>query len=128
MLTYDKLAVGATLLRHDGAVDRDALADWLKLYPADAAYGETVPPGLLLAGLMKVCLTALHDMPDGGIHAGQSLSLCRLPRLGETLTTTIACTAKELKRGRRYATIAMDMRDGDGAQVANGVNRSIWAA
>ncbi len=128
MLTYDKLTEGDTLLAHDGTIAPAERDEWLTIYPGDADYGETVPPGLLLAKAMKVCLIALHDMPDGGIHAGQKLSIRRLPALGEPLRTTIACTGKEMKRGRRYATIAITMCDGDGQPVVEGVNRSIWAA
>ncbi|MEQ9642664.1 MAG: hypothetical protein RIM84_21745 [Alphaproteobacteria bacterium] len=128
MLTFDKLTEGATLLAHDGEISPAERDEWLTIYPGDAAYGDTVPPGLLLAKVMKVCLVALHDMPDGGIHAGQQLTIRRLPTLGEPLATTIACTAKEMRRGRRYATIAMTTRDGSGATVVEGVNRSIWAA
>lgn len=128
MLTYDKLTVGATLLEHASAITPAERDEWLTLYPGDAAYGDTVAPGLLFAKVMKAGLVALADMPDGGIHAGQQLSIRRLPRLGEPLTTTIACAGKEMKRGRRYATISLEMRDGDGRTVVDGVNRSIWAA
>jgi len=126
MATFESLAVGDALGCHVWTPDEAALADWLAIYPEDRVERPHLPAGLVNAAVMRAFMAALDGAPPGSIHAGQRLLVERLPRLGETLATEIACTERELRRGRRWLGFAFTVSGDGGRRIASGLNRSIF--
>src|SRR3546814_13419151 len=65
--------------------------------------------------------------PPGNVHGEQSFEIERLPAIGATVVTDLACVAKEIKRERRWLTFATRTRDEDGSPLFTGVMKIAWA-
>lgn len=123
-VTFASLEEGQPLGRHDWTPDEAAIADYRALY--GPAGGDALPAGLVTVAVMRAFMAALDGAPPGSIHAGQKTTLERLPRRGETMSTEIACTGKEIRRDRRWLTFRFTVLGHRGSVIAHGVNRSIF--
>lgn len=78
--------------------------------------------------MMRAFLNVVAPRPPGNIHARQVLRMKGLPRLGETLTMTVACEGKEMRRERRYVDLSVRARGEGGRPIFEGLISLIWAA
>ena len=127
MRTFEKLEPGTVLGEHAFALTESAAAEWTALFPDDAECLPTMPPAMVAMVIMRAFVTLLHDRPQGNIHAGQKVSVSRLPALNDQLVTTLTCASKELKNGRRWASFTSDTRDTAGRFLFRGEMTTIWA-
>lgn len=127
MLTFESFRPGQELGRCTFALEPALLALWRRLYPYDDC-GDLMPPGMASVVTMRSYMKILVPRPEGNVHAGQRMRIHRLPQVGETLTTTIGCADKAMRKGRRFVTFATRTDDAGGATVLSGTTTSIWAA
>lgn len=52
------------------------------------------------------------------VHAGQQMTLHRMPQIGERITCHARLASNNVRRGARWATVASEFRDTGGALVA----------
>ncbi len=128
MMNFDTLEPGRVIGARSFVFDRAALNAWTALFPADAAAAPQMPAGMIAMVTMRAYMELLADRPPGNVHAAQAFAITRLPRIGEALTTTMRCTTKELRNGRRWVTFASETRDGAGERLFDGEFTMIWAA
>ena len=123
---FDDFDLGAEAGTARVALTPERLARWTALFPGgDGA----APPGLLVALMMEGYMAATHPRPPGNVHAGLTLDFHPRPvRAGEDLTLELHCTCKEIRRDRRWLTLAFTLRGADGAAALSGETRLIWAA
>jgi hypothetical protein len=128
MMTFDTFAPGAVIGARPFTFDRAALDAWATLFPADAAAAPQMPAGMIAMVTMRAYMELMADRPPGNVHATQAFSVTRLPRLGDALTTTLRCSGKELRNGRRWVNLASETRDAAGERLFGGDLTMIWAA
>lgn len=78
--------------------------------------------------MMRAFLNVVAPRPPGNIHAKQTLRMKGLPKIGETLTMTVACEGKELRRERRYVDLSVKARGEGERPIFEGLISLIWAA
>lgn len=127
LLTFDKFPVGQSLGTHSFAIDASTLRLWRKLYSDEGRPGPVVSPGMVTMIVMRGYMTVLRPVPEGNIHAGLSLEMCKLPEIGHTLTTEITVTNKEQRKGRLWVYMDIIARDDLDRVICMGKTRSIWA-
>ena len=127
MLTFDTFEPGRAMGSHAIAIDEALVGLWHRLYPYDDA-GGLMPPGMASVVTMRSYMAILTPRPKGNVHAGQTMQIVRLPRIGERLTTTISCRDKELRKERRLVHFLTETRVADGVLAFHGTTTSIWAA
>lgn len=126
MITYDDFVPGAVMGSSSALLDAVKLRAWRDLFPEDDLDG-VMPHGMVAAIAMRAYAEVVQPRPPGNVHAVQHFDLFRLPRAGETLTTTITCVGKEIRRDRRRVTLQMDCTGTEGAAF-RGRMTVLWAA
>lgn len=126
MITYDDFTPGAVMGRSEALLDAAKLEAWRALFAEDDL-GGVMPHGMVAVLAMRAYAEVVQPRPPGNVHAAQHFDLFRLPRLGETLTTTITCIAKEIRRDRRRVTLQMDCA-GEQGPAFRGLMTVLWAA
>ncbi|MBM3557567.1 MAG: hypothetical protein FJX47_18670 [Alphaproteobacteria bacterium] len=126
--TFETFDIGRPAGEATETVDQAAVDRWLELFPEDRKYLPTVPPALLTATMMRGYLGATSPRPPGNVHAGQYLALRELPKIGASLTTTVTCVGKEIKKDNRWIEFRAEMRDAAGRDILAGKITLIWAA
>lgn len=114
--------------QHSEKLGREALDQWIGLYPWDGATDSFAPPGFATVFLMRAYLTVVAPRPAGNLHVQQTFSLHDRIRLDEWVTTTIGCLAKEMKGTRRKVELSAEGSGADGRRVFSGVITLYWAA
>jgi hypothetical protein len=109
------------------AIDEAAFAQWTALYPRDAACRPLMPPGMTAMIVMRGYMHVIPNRPPGNIHGEQQFDIARLPRIGDTVTTTYACEKKYEKAGRKWLYLTSDTKDESGETLFTGRMTSIWA-
>lgn len=127
MFTYDHFEVGKTYGTDDFAVSRDRIDKWLAVYPNDDN-GPLMPPGMTAMIQIQCYMACITPRPKGNVHGSQVFRMTRLPRIGETLTTEVCCTGKEVRKGRKWVETTYTTRDEGGATVFTGVMTTLVAA
>lgn len=127
MFTFDKFEVGATYGSCRFHVSREMVEAWRKLYPEDET-ASFMPPGMASVITMHAYGSIITPRPPGNIHGNQRFEFKRLPRVDETLDTTIRCEAKEERKGRHVVHLIFETRAADGEVVLIGRFTSIVAA
>mgnify|MGYP005846868203 CR=1 FL=1 len=123
---FESFEIGAEAGCAEVTLDAARLARWRGLFPGS---GDAAPPGLLIALMMEGYMAATHPRPPGNVHAGLTLEFHDRPvRAGERLTLELHCTGRELRKDRRWLTLAFALRGADGAAALTGETRLIWAA
>ena len=126
MITYDDFVPGAVMGSSTTPLDTAKLQAWCNLFPEDEL-GGVMPHGMVAAIAMRAYAEVVQPRPPGNIHAVQRFDVQRLPRAGETLTTTITCLGKEIRRDRRRVTLQMDCTSTQGPAF-RGLMTVLWAA
>lgn len=117
---------GEVMGKARAVLDAAQLEAWRALFPEDDAPG-VMPQGMVAVIAMRAYAEVVQPRPPGNIHAAQRFELHRLPCAGETLTTTITCLAKEIRKERRRVTLQMDCA-GSGGPAFRGIMTVLWAA
>ena len=126
MITYETFAPGQVMGSSEAVLDAAKLQAWQALFPEDDL-GGVMPHGMVAAIAMRAYAEVVQPRPPGNVHAVQHFDLFRLPRAGETLTTTITCLDKEVRRDRRRVTLQMDCAGAEGPAF-RGRMTVLWAA
>ncbi|HEY9569258.1 MAG TPA: hypothetical protein VIR38_14285 [Thalassobaculum sp.] len=128
-MNYDDFEVGAGYGSMVFDLQPALIEDWRRLFPqAPARNGETtIPPGYVSIIAMRAYMQIISARPPGNVHGEQSFEIERLPAIGATVVTDLACVAKEIKRERRWLTFATRTRDEDGSPLFTGVMKIAWA-
>lgn len=111
MFTFDHYVAGRLYGPHRLTIGADLESQWLQVFPQDAWQDDTVPPGMLSVITLLAYTNVITPRPPGNIHAGQRFDVVRLPRRGETLSTTIRCEDKQVRKGRRWVYLAFETLD-----------------
>ena len=126
MITYDDFVPNRVMGSSAAVLDAAKLQAWRNLFPEDDLNGA-MPHGMVAAIAMRAYAEVVQPRPPGNIHAVQRFDVQRLPRAGETLTTTITCLGKEIRRDRRRVTLQMDCTGTQGPAF-RGLMTVLWAA
>ncbi len=131
VLTFDKFPVGKSLGTYSFTIDASTLRLWRKLYsdkgrPAPLV-SPVVSPGMVTMSVMRAYITVLRPVPDGNIHAGLSLEMHKLQEIGNTLTTEITVSNKEVRKGRLWVYMDIIAWDDLDRVICTGKTKSIWA-
>lgn len=127
MMLFDDFEVGSVIGRHELEIDAALLEAWEKVFAEDAQAAPT-PPGLVAIVSMRAYAHVVAPRPPGNVHGTQRFDLMRLPRAGERLSTTIRCTAKAIKRERKWVEFLSETQDEAGRQCFTGRMNIAWAA
>lgn len=126
MITFDSLQPPQVMGQRELVLDASMLGAWCALFPDDET-GGVMPHGMVAAITMRAYAEILQPRPAGNVHASQRFDLLRLPRVGERLTTTVTCLAKERRKGRAWVTFGVETEGADGPAF-RGRMTMIWAA
>ncbi|MFN3449163.1 MAG: hypothetical protein ACK44F_10740 [Roseococcus sp.] len=126
-LTFDAFRPGQDFGAHSFTLDRAVFAAWTALFPHDPAT-DTMPQGMTAPVFMRAYAALLQPRPPGNVHGAQRVEIIRLPRLGETLRTAIACAGKERKGERRWVTLEGVATGAYGAPAFRARMTVLWAA
>ena len=126
MITCDDFRPGHVMGSSATVLDTTKLQAWRALFPEDDLNGA-MPHGMVAAIAMGAYAELVQPRPAGNVHAVQHFDLFRLPQAGETLTTTITCVAKEIRKERRRVTLQMDCA-GPSGLAFRGIMTVLWAA
>lgn len=126
MITYEAFSPGFVIGSSSAPLDAAQLRAWRDLFPEDDQEG-VMPHGMIAVIAMRAYAELVQPRPPGNIHAAQHFDLFRLPRVGETLTTTITCVEKEIRKERRRVTLQMDCTGTEGPAF-RGRMTVLWAA
>ena len=77
--------------------------------------------------VMRSYALAVSPRPPGNVHAGQSLTIARAPRVGEPLITEVRCQSKETRKDRRWVRLAVETVNELGQVCYHGVITTVWA-
>ncbi len=128
MITFDALAAGQEFGVCPFDFTDEAVEQWATLFPDDSACWPVMPPAMTSMVVMRAFMQLLRDRPPGNIHAGQKFVIATLPRLGDSLITTLGCIGKEVKNERRWVRFGSETRDHSGRPLFRGEMTTIWAA
>jgi hypothetical protein len=101
--------------------------DWCSLYGVPVPLGE-VPPGMLSVISIRTFMATIPVRPPGGVHAGQRFTVHALPRVGERVSATLCCGAKEARKGRLWVQLEMVCTGEDGRPLFAGTHMALWAS
>lgn len=128
LLTYDGFEPGRDFGEARLTLDEGLMRRWLKLFPDDAAGLPDLPEGFASVIVMRAYIELIGPRPPGNVHASQSFSLRQLPQPGQTVITRMTSAGREIRRERRWVTIASETRDEADNILFTGEMRLIWAA
>jgi hypothetical protein len=124
---FETFTPGVVIGTRSLTLDSAFVERWLSLFPEDRD-GDRMPVGMTAAVMIRAYSDVLQPRPPGNVHGAQRFEIARLPRIGDTLVTTIACDSKELKGERRWVRIASETRRDDGTTMFTGLMTTLWAA
>jgi hypothetical protein len=124
---YEHYEPGKSYGKKDFIFDEETLARWRKVYLADGE-GEVMPAGMLAMIVLDAVLHLHTPRPPGGVHAGQTFEVTRLPRLGERMETEVICLGKEIRKDRRFVQVRTHTRTPAGETLFAGTMTTIVAA
>jgi hypothetical protein len=128
VLNFDGFVVGKSYGSMTETPDAALVGRWRRLYPQDDFPSDCAPPGMATVLMMRAYMHLLSPRPPGNIHARQQMTLGVPIRLGDSVSTEVACVAKEIRRDRRYVTVRAHGTNPQGATCFVGVLTLIWAA
>lgn len=127
MINFDSLEPGVEVGRSEVRVDAELADAWFELFP-EGKDADLLPAGLTMALVMRAYMSTLRPHPPGNIHARQRLRLGSPLRRGDVMATTVACRSKQIRRGRRWVTFAVESRSDGDVMVCEGEMTVVWAA
>jgi hypothetical protein len=128
MLLFETFEPGREIGKSVQVLDEEVVEAWCEIFPAEREVLPTMPPGLVPAIAMRGFLEAVQPRPKGNIHGTQEFTIEALPRIGETLTTTVSCHDKQTRKGRNWVHFRAETRDDNGDLLFSGTMGIIWAA
>jgi hypothetical protein len=128
-MNFDDFKPGVSLGALEFDLDRKTIAEWSSLFPASETNrnSKQIPAGFVAVVAMRAYTHVCSIRPPGNIHGEQSYEIVRLPEIGSTIVTEVACTAKEIKRERRWLTFETTTRSRSGESLFRGVMRIAWS-
>ena len=126
--TFDRFEPGKAIGTAEQTVDDAKVDAWYAIYSDQPDTRPLVPAGMAMLIVMHGYAEAVQPRPNGNVHASQELTIKRLPRIGDRLTTSVRCKSKQLKKERRWVTFDVEVRDQHGNLCYEATNTSVWAA
>jgi hypothetical protein len=127
MFLFDTFAPGTIIGTRALTLDAALVDRWITLFPEDRN-GDRMPAGMTAAVMSRAYSDVLRPRPPGNVHGAQRFEIAHLPRVGDTLVTTISCDSKEMKGERRWVRFASETRRDDGTPMFTGLMTTLWAA
>jgi hypothetical protein len=126
LLLYEDLEVGRTFRPLEFDVTRELVDEYVGIVGDDnPLYENFAPPGLWGVWGRRAYLQD-HEMPGGGVLAGEELVFVRPLEVGSSLTVVGEVTDLYERKGRPVVLLEMTARDEDG-EVAGIVRiTAIW--
>ena len=125
---FKDFAPGQSLGRTEDAISAEQLAEWAELYPWDRAQPGMAPTGLATVLLMRGFHKALPHRPPGNIHVRQDMQVHAPIRLGEVVSTAVACRSAVQKEDRRKVELEVTGEGEGGRLLFDGLITLYWAA
>lgn len=125
--TFEDLCPGEDWRSASFLFDEKILEAWDRLFPGPGLSGP-LPLGLSSVIVMRGLTLANSDAPQGGVHGGMCVKIHRLPEIGDEIVTSLRCIHKELRKGRRWVTLEILQKTGDGTVLIEGSHKVLWGA
>jgi hypothetical protein len=123
---FARFVDGQVLGTHRMCLDESRLRLWSEIFEMPGNEGA-LSGSLLVNAMMEAYLSVAQPRPPGNIHAGQKItSYGRPPKLGETLSVTIAVGGKSERKNRNWLAFNSTIRAGDEV-LLEGEILTIWA-
>ncbi len=126
LFTYAHYEPGKVYGEKKFTVDEKALAKWRSVYPEDLE-SDSIPGGMLAMIIVDAVLALNSPRPPGGVHAGQSFDVRRMPRPNEILITEVRCLDKEERNGRKWVRTQTITRSEAGEVLVTGIMTTLVA-
>ena len=127
MMTFDRFEPGAVIGTVTFDLTEARMAEWRMLFPDEPASGPTLPPGLVIAMMMRGYIHILGERPDGNVHAEQELRWFGPAPCNEPLVVGLRCLRKEVRSQRRWVWLENSVGNQAGATYLRGTMRMLWA-
>ena len=127
MWTFDDFQPGALLGTASAIIDGNDVGRWLSIYRDEPDPRPEVPAGMAMLIVMAGYARAVSPRPPGNVHAGQTLVIERVPRVGDCLSTSVRCESKAIRKGRRRLHLAVETRDHRNEICYRGIITTLWA-
>jgi acyl dehydratase len=124
-LPYDELEAGVRYGPYREVVDA-SLAERLAGTIGEPVEVSVAPPAVFPALFLRALARALGGIPSGAILAKQELEFHALVPIGAPLDITTWVGEKYERRGRNFAVIEFDLRDGEATSVVTGRKVIVW--
>lgn len=126
LLTFDSFTIGAPIGSERLVLSQDWVDAWYRIYrPGQPA--DRITAGLLMAVMMRGYMKIVAPRPPGNIQSRHCITFQNDVAIGATVQITLACTAKTLRKDRRWITFGGSMTADDAAVL--GVEMDfLWAA
>jgi hypothetical protein len=126
LLLYEDLEVGRTFRPLRFTVTRELVDEYVAIVGDDnSLYERFAPPGLWGVWGRQAYLQD-HEMPGGGVLAGEELVFVRPLEVGRSLEVTAAVTDLYERKGRPNVLLEMTARDEDGGVAGVVRITAIW--
>lgn len=128
MITFEDFRPGVSFGTAAVTLYDTMFENWTALFPGDADCAPDMPEGMTAVLVMNAYMELIAPRPPGNVHASQAFDISQLPKLGQTVQTTVTCRSKELRKGRRWIDLDTQSHDENGTLLFTGTMRLIWAA
>ena len=128
MITFEDFQPGVPFGTAAVTLDDAMFENWVSLFPGDADCAPDMPEGMTAVLVMNAYMELIAPRPPGNVHASQTFGISQLPKLGQTVHTTVTCRSKELRKGRRWIDLETQSHDENATLLFTGTMRLIWAA
>lgn len=122
--TYDDLVIGDEIGRTRCVTDEARVARYRSAMPGSS--DPTSVPLLLLATMHA--MKTLLRVPDGTVHAEDTIELHRPVAVGEQLDTVLSVADKFLRGDKRFVVLRQEVVDPEGSVVLTALRRLAWAS
>lgn len=128
-ILFDDFKPGERIGQTNLAYTAEIASRWAQIFgaPEDDADGPARDAGIATVMMMRGYLSVVAPRPPGNVHARQRILLCERPILDERIRVEVSCTAKEIRRDRRYVELQVDGSGSGGRPLYRGHMTLIWA-
>lgn len=127
-LTFERFKVGASFEPWLETPSTQMIDSWQKLYGDSLGDRGELPSGMATVMMMRAYMHRVGPRPPGNIHARQQMTLLGPICQGDAITTVLRCIHKEMRKERRFVTLAAEAHNQRGEPCFTGVMTLIWAA
>lgn len=127
MLTFETFEVGKDYGSEPVTLTPGMFEDWVALFPEDRSIAPEMPEGMSAVLTINAYMRLLSSRPPGNVHGSQKMVMKKLPRIGDTVMTSIRCVSKETRSGRRWIELETATLAADGEVHFTGTMRVVWA-